>query len=61
MQLLPHDHNMWALIGIYTGRETTSSGSGAIRASRRRMPPPRARGCHRPARRRHPLGRQPDR
>jgi predicted metal-dependent enzyme (double-stranded beta helix superfamily) len=21
MQLLPHDHNMWALIGIYTGRE----------------------------------------
>ncbi|HET9865410.1 MAG TPA: hypothetical protein VFP37_18385 [Steroidobacteraceae bacterium] len=21
MQLLPHEHNMWALIGIYTGRE----------------------------------------
>ena len=21
MQLLPHDHNMWAVIGIYTGRE----------------------------------------
>ena len=21
MQLLPHDHDMWALIGIYTGRE----------------------------------------
>ena len=21
MQLLPHDHNMWALIGIYSGRE----------------------------------------
>src|SRR5262245_55814715 len=21
MQLLPHDHNLWALIGIYTGRE----------------------------------------
>ena len=21
MQLLPHEHNMWALVGIYTGRE----------------------------------------
>jgi len=21
MQLLPHEHNMWSLIGIYTGRE----------------------------------------
>ncbi len=25
MVLLPHDHNMWASIGIYTGREDTRS------------------------------------
>jgi predicted metal-dependent enzyme (double-stranded beta helix superfamily) len=38
MQLLPHDHNMWALIGIYTGREDnifwqrTAEGISAIGA-----------------------------
>ena len=35
MLLLPHDHNMWATIGIYTGREDNiiwQRRSGAVRA-----------------------------
>jgi predicted metal-dependent enzyme (double-stranded beta helix superfamily) len=26
MNLLPHNHQMWAIIGLYTGREDKSSG-----------------------------------
>jgi predicted metal-dependent enzyme (double-stranded beta helix superfamily) len=35
MQLLPHEHNMWALIGIYTGREDNifwRRGEGSLNA-----------------------------
>jgi predicted metal-dependent enzyme (double-stranded beta helix superfamily) len=35
MQLLPHEHNMWALIGIYTGREDNilwRRGAGSLTA-----------------------------
>jgi predicted metal-dependent enzyme (double-stranded beta helix superfamily) len=37
MQLLPHEHNMWALIGIYTGREDNlfwDKNDGGIAAAR---------------------------
>lgn len=40
MNLMPHDHRMWALIGIYTGREDNilwrreSAGGGATAATR---------------------------
>jgi hypothetical protein len=56
MQLLPHDHNMWALIGIYTGREDNIFWER--RDARRRH---RARGRDRPPLGRHPFGRQSDR
>jgi len=28
MMVMPHNHRMWAVIGIYTGREATCSGDG---------------------------------
>ncbi len=35
MKLLPHDHRMWAAIGIYTGQKTTRF-SGALHQALRR-------------------------
>ena len=43
MTIMPHNHSMWAVIGIYTGREDTSSGAAcpAARGGSRLLAPKR--------------------
>jgi predicted metal-dependent enzyme (double-stranded beta helix superfamily) len=51
MTLMPHNHNMWAVIGIYTGRETTSSGGVCpTSAAGWRPPVPRRLAAETPSR-----------
>jgi predicted metal-dependent enzyme (double-stranded beta helix superfamily) len=33
MTVMPHNHNMWAIIGIYTGREDNILGSSGFRVA----------------------------
>ena len=63
MRLFPHDHNMWACIGIYAGSEDNEffrrAPDGQTGLEARRGPSTRDR-CHHAARpRRHPCGGQP--
>jgi hypothetical protein len=65
MTIMPHDHRMWAVIGVYSGREDNifwrrlpgeggrleaAGGEGAL-----------DRGCRTPWAQHHSLGHQPDR
>ena len=63
MTLLPHTTLMWAVIGVYTGREDDifwrESATAGTARWKRRARAPSASGTRRPWSRRHPFGDQP--
>jgi predicted metal-dependent enzyme (double-stranded beta helix superfamily) len=45
MMVMPHNHRMWAVIGIYSGREDSISSSDAFQAHQTELRPPARRLC----------------
>src|SRR5215471_4801103 len=60
MTLLPHNHQMWAVIGIYTGREDNIFGRRARQGGSRWCSGPFGKRRRAAGTRRHSLRDQPD-
>ena len=65
MTIMPHDHRMWAVIGVYTGREDNifwrrvpGAKGGKLEAAGARAP--ERRGCRAARAQHHPFGDEPD-